>query len=51
MTISNGKSTDEARIATGGDYRKIDGRWMVMPEHNSVTFDAGSGKASPDLRP
>lgn len=31
-------------------YRKIDGKWIVMHEHNSVPFDAGSGKAALDLK-
>lgn len=32
-------------------YRKIDGRWIVVHEHNSVPFDVESGKASLDLKP
>jgi ketosteroid isomerase-like protein len=32
-------------------YRKIDGKWIVTHEHNSVPFDAGSGKAALDLKP
>jgi uncharacterized protein (TIGR02246 family) len=32
-------------------YRKIDGKWLVFHEHNSVPFDAGSGKAQLDLKP
>ena len=32
-------------------FRKIDGRWMVTHEHNSVPFDVESGKASLDLKP
>ena len=32
-------------------YRKIDGRWLVTHEHNSVPFDVESGKASLDLKP
>jgi uncharacterized protein (TIGR02246 family) len=32
-------------------YRKIDDRWMVTHEHNSVPFDPGSGRASLDLKP
>ena len=32
-------------------YRKIDGEWKVMHEHNSVPFDARSGKAALDLKP
>jgi uncharacterized protein (TIGR02246 family) len=32
-------------------YRRIDGRWMVTHEHNSVPFNVESGKASLDLKP
>ncbi len=32
-------------------FRKIDGKWMVTHEHNSVPFDVESGKASLDLKP
>ena len=32
-------------------YRKIDEKWMVTHEHNSVPFDVESGKASLDLKP
>jgi ketosteroid isomerase-like protein len=32
-------------------YRKIDGKWMIAPEHVSVPFYMYSGKASVDLRP
>lgn len=32
-------------------YRKIDGKWIVTHEHNSVPFDVESGKASLDLKP
>ena len=31
--------------------RKIDGKWMVTHEHNSVPFDRKNGKASLDLKP
>jgi uncharacterized protein (TIGR02246 family) len=31
--------------------RKIDGKWMITHEHDSVPFDATSGKASLDLEP
>lgn len=31
--------------------RKIDGRWMVVHEHQSVPFDPETGKASLDLKP
>jgi ketosteroid isomerase-like protein len=32
-------------------YRKIDGKWMITHEHQSVPFDTESGKASLDLEP
>ena len=32
-------------------YRKIDGRWMVTHEHNSVPFNVETGRASLDLKP
>jgi ketosteroid isomerase-like protein len=32
-------------------FRKIDEKWMVTHEHNSVPFDVGSGKASLDFKP
>lgn len=32
-------------------YRKIDGKWMITHEHQSVPFDGESGKASLDLEP
>jgi uncharacterized protein (TIGR02246 family) len=32
-------------------FRKIDGKWMVTHEHNSVPFDPKTGKASLDLKP
>ena len=32
-------------------FRKIDGKWIVTHEHNSVPFDVESGKASLDLKP
>ena len=31
--------------------RKIDGKWMVTHDHNSVPFDPENGKASLDLKP
>jgi len=27
-------------------YRKMDGEWKITHEHNSVSFDVKSGKAS-----
>lgn len=32
-------------------YRKIDGRWTITHEHQSVPFDGESGQASLDLKP
>jgi uncharacterized protein (TIGR02246 family) len=32
-------------------YRKMDGKWTVTHEHDSVPFNVESGKASLDLRP
>ena len=32
-------------------YRKIEGKWMITHEHNSVPFDVESGRASLDLKP
>ena len=32
-------------------FHKLDGIWKITHEHNSVPFDAMSGKASIDLKP
>lgn len=32
-------------------YRKIDGKWTITHEHQSVPFEAQSGRASLDLKP
>jgi uncharacterized protein (TIGR02246 family) len=32
-------------------FRKIDGKWMITHEHNSVPFDVETGKASLGLKP
>ncbi len=32
-------------------FRQIDGKWMIIHEHQSVPFDAETGKASLDLKP
>lgn len=48
-------------IRTGGEqlnmwyrtticYRKIDGKWVIVHEHNSVPFNVETGKASLDLK-
>jgi ketosteroid isomerase-like protein len=31
--------------------RKIDGKWMIVHEHQSVPFDVETGKASLDIKP
>ena len=49
-TTTDGKKIDMYWRATSC-YRKIDGKWMVTHEHNSVPFDPESGKASLDLKP
>jgi len=32
-------------------YRKMDGKWIITHEHNSVPFNPETGKASLDLTP
>jgi ketosteroid isomerase-like protein len=32
-------------------YRKIEGRWLIVQEHNSVPFNVGTGMASMGLEP
>jgi ketosteroid isomerase-like protein len=32
-------------------FQKIDGRWQITHEHNSVPFNVANGKASLDLKP
>ena len=32
-------------------FTRDDGQWLVQHEHNSVPFDAASGKAAVDLKP
>jgi ketosteroid isomerase-like protein len=49
-TKTDGKKIDMYWRATVC-YRKIDGKWMVTHEHNSVPFDPESGQASLDLKP
>ena len=49
-TKTDGNKIDMYWRATGC-YRKIDGKWMVTHEHNSVPFDPESGKATLDLKP
>jgi uncharacterized protein (TIGR02246 family) len=49
-TMENGKEVNMWVRATIC-FLKIDGTWMVKHEHNSVPFDAESGRASLDLEP
>jgi ketosteroid isomerase-like protein len=49
-TMTNGREVNMWVRATVC-FRKIDGKWMITHEHNSVPFDAESGKASVDLKP
>lgn len=61
VAFSHGLSHVSATIKDGGQldmwwrttvcFRKLDGKWMVTHEHNSVPFDVESGKASLDLKP
>ena len=49
-TRTDGKEIDMYWRATVC-YRKIDGKWVVTHEHNSVPFDPESGRASLDFKP
>ena len=49
-TKTDGKKLDMCGRVTVC-YRKMDDRWMVTHERNSVPFNADSGKASVDLNP
>jgi ketosteroid isomerase-like protein len=61
VAFSHGLSHVSATRTDGGQldmwwrttvcFRKIDEKWMVTHEHNSVPFDAESGKASLDFKP
>lgn len=61
VAFSHGLSHVSATTTKGGQldmwwrttfcFGKIDGKWMVTHEHNSVPFDVESGKASLDLKP
>lgn len=61
VAFSHGLSHVSATRTDGGQldmwwrttvgFRKIDGKWMITHEHNSVPFDVGTGKASLDLKP
>jgi uncharacterized protein (TIGR02246 family) len=49
--MSNGNSVDMWVRTTMGLRKTDDGAWAITHEHNSVPFDAESGKASLDLTP
>jgi uncharacterized protein (TIGR02246 family) len=61
VAFSHGLSHVSATSKDGGQldmwwrtticFRKIDGKWRVTHEHNSVPFDVESSKASLDLKP
>jgi uncharacterized protein (TIGR02246 family) len=61
VAFSHGLSHVSATKTDGGQldmwwrttvcFRKIDGKWTITHEHNSVPFDVESGKASLDLKP
>jgi ketosteroid isomerase-like protein len=33
------------------DCRRVDGRWLIVHDHESVPFDPGTGRALISLRP
>jgi ketosteroid isomerase-like protein len=49
-TLTNGNEVD-MWVRTTMELRKTDDAWVITHEHNSVPFDAESGKASLDLAP
>ena len=61
LAFSHGLSHVSATRIDGGQldmwwrttvcFRKLDGKWMITHEHNSVPIDAVSCKASLDLKP
>ena len=61
VAFSHGLSHVSATKTDGGQldmwwrttvcFGKIDEKWMVMHEHNSVPFDVESGKATLDFKP
>jgi len=61
VAFSHGLSHVSATRTDGGQldmwwrttvcFRKIEDKWMVTHEHNSVPFDVENGKASLDLQP
>ncbi len=61
LAFAHGLSHVSAKKADGGEldmwwrttlcFLKVDGKWLLTHEHNSVPFDVESGKASLDLKP
>jgi uncharacterized protein (TIGR02246 family) len=61
VAFSHGLSHVSATSKDGGEldmwwrttvcFSKVEGKWIIMHEHNSVPFDVESGKASLDLKP
>ena len=49
-TMTNGTEVN-MWVRTTLCCRKIEGRWLVTHEHNSVPFDAETGKVGLDLKP
>ena len=50
FTTSDGERMDGWMRWTGC-FQKIDGKWLVAHEHNSVPLDMTSGKGLMDLKP
>ena len=50
FTTSDGERMDGWMRWTGC-FKKIDGKWLVAHEHNSVPLDMNSGKGLMDLKP
>ncbi len=55
LTRVSGRRVDGGEIGmwlrTTVCFQKVEGDWVVTHEHNSVPFEAESGKASLDLQP
>lgn len=51
MLARQGQTEDTRSVVATVCFHKIDEKWMVTHEHNSVPFDAKSGKASLDFKP
>ena len=49
-TLNNGQKTELWLRWTAG-FRKINGTWLIVLNHNSVPVDLAHGKAALDLKP